>query len=221
MGRSKQRGGPSSPAEIMAAAAERRGDREFAERQSRKDPATWGVAEMLHLPTAANVNVVLGDNHDKVIAANRSDGFDLMHAAKGLTDDQHRASRRLFRAWCLRAGVRDRARPGLDVGKVDGGRRDPSSRVTDAMIQAGREIAFCLKFVGPVSAKVLEGQISPLVDEGRIIVWRVHVELATGEKNKDVQGGLLRTACENLRLAYEAWDDHCRDAADRLKLAAA
>jgi hypothetical protein len=48
--------------------------------------------------------------------------------------------------------------------------------VTDAMVDAGRRIAFKgdarLEGVGPGQRALLEGLISPMVDEGRIIAWR-------------------------------------------------
>jgi hypothetical protein len=182
-----------------------------AARQAERDPGQWGVsAEILQLPTSANVTVVQG-NHEKIIAANRSDPFDLMHAAGGLNDDQHRAARRLFRAWCFRAGVRDSDRSGMGLERIDGGRRDPSAMVTDAMVDAGRMVAFILKGVGPVNAKVLEYQIVPMIErDGGPTIWRWHLERATGEKERHAQGAILRQACENLRLVLDDWDEEVR-----------
>jgi hypothetical protein len=206
--RSRRRG-PSTPEAIAAAAALRRGEALRAERETRKDPAKWGLPQMLHLTTAANVNVVLG-NHARIVAANRSDAFDLLHGAGSLSDEEHRAARRLFRAWCFRAGVRDRDRAGLELEKIDGGRHDPSSMVTDAMIDAGTMIAFVLKGVGPVFAQLLTHQISPMVDEGRVVVWRAQVLAATGETDRNAQGAMLRQACKALVVVLADWDEEVR-----------
>jgi hypothetical protein len=211
MGRSRRRG-PSDPAEISRLNALKRGMAAAAERQARKTPEAWGVsAEILHLPTSGDVSLVRGAR-DRVIAANRSDPFDLLHAAGGLTDQQHAAARRLFRDWCLRAGVRDKDRQVLE--RIDGGRRDPSAMVTDAMVDAGRRIACAMKGdtarsicgIGPVNAKLLEALISPMVDEGRIIAWRGVVQRVTGETERHAQGAVVRQACENLAQHHEDYD---------------
>jgi hypothetical protein len=183
-----------------------------AERQVRKTPEAWGVsAEILHLPTSGDVSLVRGAR-DKVIAAKRSDPFDLLHAAGGLTDQQHAAARRLYRDWCLRAGVRDSDRQVLE--RIDGGRRDPSAMVTDAIVDAGKRIASAFKGdarlgipgVGPANAKLLEALISPMVDEGLIIAWRGTVQRVTGETERHAQGAVVRQACENLVQHHEAYD---------------
>lgn len=235
MGRGgRGRKGPSSPEEILAAAARRRGVAVEAERRVSRTPELWGVsAEIVRLPTAADVDVTTGAR-GAIVAANRSDPFDLLHRADGLSDDQHRAARRLFRDWCLRAGVRDRERLALE--RVDGARADPSDLVSASMVDAGRRIALALKggevrgrggvgtlgwvgSVGPVNARLLEALISPMVDDARIIAWRGVVERVTGETDKNIQGGLVRQACEALRLVY--WDiDELRRAereADRIE----
>lgn len=204
MPKSSSRRGPSPPRVITASASDR------------QLPSTWGVrAEILNLETSADVDLVHG-NQNQVLAAKRSDPFDLLHAAGGLDDGQHIAARRLFRDWCLRAGVKDREH--LVLERIDGGRLDPSSMVTDAMVDAGRRLAAALKGdprnnlqgVGPVNAKLFEALISPMVDEGRIIAWRGVVQRVTGETERHVQGGLVRQACEALRLVYESADELAR-----------
>ena len=210
MSRSRGRNQPSDPDEILRRNAAARAEARAAER----DPTTWRVsAELIALPTSADVQIVRGAR-EKILAANRSDPFDLLLGAGGLTDEQHRAARRLFRDCCLRAGVRDRER-GTLLERIDGGRRDPSSLVTDAMVDAGRRIAAAFKGdprrglqgIGPVNAKLLEALISPMVDEGRIIAWRGVVQRVTGENDRNAQGAMVRQACESLRLVYDETDE--------------
>ena len=211
MSRSRVGRRPADPDEILRRAAEERAQR----RRDEKDPATWRVsAELIQLPTSADVAIVRGAR-EKILAARRSDPFDLLHGAKGgLSDEQHRAARRLFRDWCLRSGVRDHDR-GATLERIDGGRRDPSALVTDAMVDAGRRISAALKGdarrglqgVGPVNARLLEALISTMVDEGRIIAWRGVVERVSGERDRNVQGAMVRQACEALRLVYEETDE--------------
>lgn len=232
MSRNRGRKGPSDPQAIVAANALKRGMAAQAERRAAKTPALWGVSAEIHqLHTSADVAVVRGARQ-AVIAARRSDPFDLLHAAisvgkdgverRGLTDEQHAAARRLFRDWCLRAGVRDGDRDELAFERVDGS-RDPSVMVTDAMVDAGRRIALVLKGgqvrgrdglllghapgVGPVNARILEALISPMVDEGRIIAWRGVIERVAGETERHAQGAIVRQACENLRLVHDEIDE--------------
>lgn len=210
MGRSRGRNKPSDPDAILQRNAAGRA----AARAAERDPASWRIsAELIQLPTSADVTIVRGVN-EKILTANRSDPFDLLLAAGGLTAEQHRASRRLFRDWCLRAGVRDRDR-GAVLERIDGGRRDPSALVTNAMVDAGRRIAAALKGdagrgiqgIGPVNARLLEALISPMVDEGRIIAWRGVVERVTGERDRNAQGAMVRQACESLRMVYDETDE--------------
>jgi hypothetical protein len=209
MGKVRARSGPTDPQVIQ----ERRALERAQERLAQRQPGNWGVsADILHLPTAANVDLVF-DQRGKVLHANRSDPFDLLYAnvvtlpgggeRRGLSEGQHRAARRLFRLWCLRAGVQDSERPSLPE-KIDGGRSDPSGRINQVMIDAGGTIAAALRFVGPVNARILGGLISPIVDQGVVLVWRAVLERVTGEKDRNAQGALVRQACEALRLFFKA-----------------
>lgn len=211
-GKNSGRPGPSDPAAIAA----RRAAERLEARQAERDPSRWGVnVEALALPTAANTNIAIGNDRSRIVSARRSDGFDLLYAGKGLSQQQHLAARRLFRDYCTRGGVRDAVRPGLDAGKVDNaGRWDLSDRISQAQLDAGQRIQFVLRGVGPVNARILNGQIAPVVDEGReVLVWRAALQAATGEANKDAQGALLRQACESARLMYDLWDVMHRRAA--------
>jgi hypothetical protein len=205
MTKRKGRKGPMSPAEILARNAAARGQLAQRERLVRRTPAEWGVsAEIVALPTAEDVTVRVG-NRGRVVAAKRSDPFDLLHAGGGLDDDQHRASRRLFRDWCLRAGVRDQERQVLD--RVDGQFNPTAGLVSDAMIDAAKRIEEAMRGVGQVNAKIFAALIEPMVVQGAIIAWRGTIERVTGETERHVQGAMVRQACEALRLHYIEADD--------------
>lgn len=191
-------------AQARQAAAERSADVAQIARQVERTPGLWGISDnVVRLPTSADVDMVVGDR-GKILAAKRSDPFDLLHAAGGLSDAQHRAARRLFRLWCLRAGVQDSDRDCLPE-KIDGGGADPAGRINQVMIDAGRTIAELMRGVGPVNAKLLTALISPMVDHGQVIAWRGAVERATGESHRTTQGALVRQACEALAIIYAAW----------------
>lgn len=201
-----KRRGPMSPEQILARNALARGRALQEDRRVRRTPEEWGVsATIVALPTSEDVTLRTG-NRGRVVAAKRSDAFDLLHAGDGLNDDQHRASRRLFRDWCLRAGVRDHERLVLD--RVDGGNFNPTAGlVSDAMIDAAKRIEDALKGVGPVNAKIFVALIEPMVVQGAVIAWRGTIERVTGETERHVQGAMVRQACEALRLHYVAWDE--------------
>lgn len=191
---------------------QRRAEAQAKVRAQDRDPQTWGVsAQIVRLPTAADVAVVT-DAGGAVLRAWRSDPFDLLLAAGGLDEEQHRAARRLMRDWCIRQGIRDAERQALE--RVDGGRPDPTALINDAMVDAGRRIQVAMRGdtargitgVGPVNQRLLDALISPMVTEGRTGVWRHWVEQATGVTNKDAQGPLVRMACEALRLVYAEVD---------------
>jgi hypothetical protein len=202
MASGRGRARPSSPAEIQERAAQARA----AARAAERDPASWGVnAEVLQLPTAGDV-AARSNDRGRVVTAKRSDPFDLLLAGGGLSFEQHRAARRLMRDWCIAAGVRDAPRP--DVGPVDGDGLVGPQEVTQAMIDAGRRRDIALAAAGPVSGRVLKALMTGLVDECRIIAWRGVVQRETGETDKNVQGAMVRQACENLRLHYDALRAH-------------
>lgn len=200
-----KRKGPMSPEQILARNALARGRALQEDRRVRRTPEEWGVsAEIVALPTAEDVTVRTG-NRGRVVAAKRSDAFDLLHAGGGLDDDQHRASRRLFRDWCLRHGVRDHERLVLD--RVDGQFNPTAGLVSDAMIDAAKRIEDAMRGVGRVNVRIFEALIEPMVVQGVVIAWRGTIARVTGETERHVQGAMVRQACEALRLHYIAWDE--------------
>lgn len=181
------------------AAAEAAGDAAHAERIRARTPSEWGVlGEIQQLPSSANVTVVK-DMRARVIHAKRSDAFDLLHAAGGLSDAEHQAARRLFRDFALRAGVKDHD-PRLD-------RDDNSSARSpiDYMIEAGSRVEEALGWTGPASARVLRALIEPLM-RGEVRVWRVIVQEETGKSDRHAQGSIVQQACANLAAVYELID---------------
>lgn len=202
-------GAPSDPQEIMERAAARRAQARSADR----DPANWGIAaDTYQLPAHQDVEVRV-DEDQRRVRAHRSDPFDLLLAAGGLTPFQHRAARRLMRDWCIASGVRDEERP--ELGKIDGGRSGPQE-IAQAAIDADTRRAAALKAIGPVNARLMSNFMRRLVDEAGVMVWRAVVEHLTAEKDRNVQGALVRQACENLVLHYEAEDTRRRIRQDNL-----
>lgn len=200
-----KRKGPMSPEQILARNALARGRALQEDRRVRRTPEEWGVsATIVALPTSDDVTLRQG-NRGRVVAAKRSDPFDLLHAGKGLDDDQYRAARRLFRDWCLMNGVRDHERLVLD--RVDGQFNPTAGLVSDAMIDASKRIEKAQKGVGQVNAKIFTALIKPMVEQGAVIAWRGTIERVTGETERHVQGAMVRQACEALRLHYQLLDD--------------
>lgn len=203
MSRKAGRVGPSDPQDILRRNAELRA----AARRIDKTPSLWGVSAEIHvLPTASDVELN-HDNTGRVVGARRrSDPFELLYAAGGLSDGQHRAADRLFRDWALRSGVRDYDLFTLDE-KVEG--RGPGGGLTQSMVDAGRRIAVAMSGVGPVNAKLLQALIEPFV-RGEVRAWRGIVERVTGETHRNSQGTVVRQACEALRLVYQHQDEVAR-----------
>ncbi len=198
MSRRRGRNRPSSPQEIAARRAEARADAAAEDRRVSRTPGEWGIsADIVALPSSCDVDVIAG-NRGRLIHAKRSDPFDLLHSGGGLSDHQHMAARRLFRDWCLRAGVRDHERRVME--KVDETAR--IGLVNDAMIDAAKRIEAALSSIGIENSRILRALIAPMVDSGAVIVWRGTVQRITGETERHAQGSVVRRACENLRLHY-------------------
>jgi hypothetical protein len=197
MPRRSKRRGPSTPEEIAARAALRRGQIAAAEREGRRNPAMWGIAQKLaKTPANEDMEIVLG-HAGKVKAARRSDAFTLVD----MSGEQRAAARRYERDWMIRAGVRIDDPP-MVVESSPG--LAPGQATTQRMIDAGHRIEDVHREVGRLDAKLLIHLMESVVMRGEVRVWRVLVQQATGETDRHVQGARVRQACENLRLAYEA-----------------
>lgn len=205
MSRRRGRVGPADPQDILARNAQARA----AERAKAANPGEWGVSAEIHvLPTAAEVETVL-DNRGRVLAAKRSDPYDLLHNRGNLSDEQHRASRRLFRDMALAAGVRD-GPPWIHAEKIDFHGGDPGAP-TQIMLDASKRAQFAMGGVGPANARLLKAINEPMI-AGETRAWRGIVQRITGEKDQNAHGALVRQACENLVMVYRAIDDRVRAA---------
>jgi hypothetical protein len=190
------------------AAAERRrqsrltreGEARAQDKSDRIRPETWGVAaHALSLPANQDVAAVR-DHRGRVINAHRTDVFERLHARGGLSDAQLAAARRLETDMCLRARLFRQADPYLLVdcrGGVEG--------ATQLMIEAGERVERALAAIGPRQAVMLRALIEPGV-HGRPVAWREVVARETAETNPHVQAAMVRCACDNLALAYQALD---------------
>jgi hypothetical protein len=197
-----RRGKPTDPAVIAARSAARRAERAAAEALAARNPANWGVApELIHLESANDVDIVRGARGRIISARRRSDAFELLRQAGGLTVPQHQASERYYKDWLASAGIQ--SRDTLNLDRIDGGRHDG---ISQGAIDAGKRLAEAHGRVGPAVARLMAGLVEPWVMRGEIRVWRVVVQQLTGETERHSQAGQVRLACENLRLAYDEID---------------
>jgi hypothetical protein len=124
--------------------------------------------------------------------ARRMDAFDALQ--DGMHPGAFDAARRLERDMRIRRGEHDRGRPSMRVDS-DGGRDR-----TDQAIEAGERVDAVLAKIGERDAWLLSELIYP--STGR--AWRETVAYVTGESHAHAQGAVVRSACENLRIGYEA-----------------
>lgn len=206
MARRSKRTRPSSPAEILARNALRRGEQAANERRSRRDPARWGLPEGLQLLPANEDLSVVNDPHRKgrILRARRSDAFSLV----SMSEEQERAAARYFRDWMERVGVNvDGEERMQDLSKIDNSPGlAPGQHHNQRMLDAAGRVAEAHAEVGRASARLLEALVEPLAMRGEIRVWRVVVKVVTGETERHAQAARVRQACEDLHLAYEAVD---------------
>ena len=127
--------------------------------------------------------------------ARRTDVFDALK--DGMTAGSYDAARRLERDMALRAGENGRG-PNLDRVDCDG-QRDR----TDAMLLAGQRIDGVLALLGDREGWLLTELILPVVTRP---TWRQTVAHITGESHAHAQAAVVRSACENLRDAYQRYD---------------
>jgi len=181
----------------------------LAEREARK-------AQIIALK-AQGVRVV-HDNEYRIIAAHRLDVFSLLHSRKGpqedgkpgkaaLTDQQLRAARRLENLIAIAYG---HERPELTMDRVDKATATASEQITQAMIDASRLLQIVLSKCGRRDAELLCALMSGTnarLGSG----WRDTVQRVTGEVNDKAQAAVVRSACENLGLAWRELDYAARE----------
>ena len=180
-----------------------------AERADAANPERWGVAaNALALP--ANRSVEAGrDGRGRVAHAHRTDVFERLHERGSLSDGQLAAVRRLEQDIGLRAGL---FRPPAALVKVDAQARVEGA--TQRMLEAGRRVDSALAASGPRCALLLRALVEPGVLKGAAVDWREVTARETAETNPHAQAARVRTACDNLMLAYQAID-HTRRASPR------
>jgi ribosomal protein L25 (general stress protein Ctc) len=181
----------------------------LAEREARK-------AQIIALK-AQGVRVV-HDNEYRIIAAHRLDVFSLLHSRKGpqedgkpgkaaLTDQQLRAARRLENLIAIAYG---HERPEISMDRVDKATATASEQITQAMIDASRLLQIVLSKCGRRDAELLCALMSGTnarLGSG----WRDTVERITDESRKEAQAAVIRAACQNLVLAWQALDYAARE----------
>ena len=181
----------------------------LAEREARK-------AQIIALK-AQGVRVV-HDNEYRIIAAHRLDVFSLLHSRKGpqedgkpgkaaLTDQQLAAARRLENLIAIAYG---HERPEISMDRVDKATATASEQITQAMIDASRLLQIVLSKCGRRDAELLCALMSGTnarLGSG----WRDTVERITDESRKEAQAAVIRAACQNLVLAWQALDYAARE----------
>jgi hypothetical protein len=181
----------------------------LADREARK-------AQIIALK-AQGVRVV-HDAEYRIIAAHRLDVFSLLHSRKGpqedgkpgkaaLTDQQLQAVRRLENLIAIAYG---HERPEISMDRVDKATATASEQITQAMIDASRLLQIVLSKCGRRDAELLCALMSGTnarLGSG----WRDTVERITDESRKEAQAAVIRAACQNLVLAWQALDYAARE----------
>lgn len=182
------------------------------QRRVAQTPSLWGVSpELQDLATSAETVEVFHDptRRGRIVHAKRSDVFSLID----MTPFQLQASQRYWRDWCHRAGVMtEDPRPRLDERVDHSPGLSPGQTLTQQMIDAGKRLDEAHGEIGRGDAQLLRALVEPLVMLGEIRVWRVVVLKVTGESERHAQAARVRSAVENLRLAYEVIDERERKA---------
>ncbi len=199
MGKTSAR--PFNPAAGMAARLSRLEAASAVERADAPHPERWGVpAAALELAAHSDVAAVR-DGRGRVSHAHRTDVFERLHERGSLSEGQLAAVRRLERDMGLRAGL---FRPPSDLVKVDAQARTEGA--SQRMLEAGARVETALGATGPRCALLLRALVEPAVLKGASVDWRDAVARETGEHNPHAQAARVRTACDNLMLAYLAGD---------------
>lgn len=149
-------------------------------------------------------------NHDeqfRIIGAHRPDVFSLLLSRKAITDVQFYAARRLEGAHALAYG---HEKPEQTMDRVQSSTAGaPGQNVSQAMIDASAELATVYDTMGEQNAAIMQALIR---EQSAILTrWRDTVKRITGEANDKAQAALIRSACENLALAWRKLDYRARE----------
>lgn len=151
---------------------------------------------------------VTHDEQGRIINARRPDVFALLHERKALTDPQLIAVRRLE---TLIATAYGHERPEQSLDRVDRSSQGaPGQNITTAMIDASRDLRTIMREVGFTNARLLNAILDPKIKSDPR-EWRKTVSDTTGEARHEVQAAMIRSACENLALAFQAFDYGARE----------
>lgn len=166
------------------------------ERMAAKNPENWGVnTSAINLPANEDLE---GRTVGKSLFAHRTSWIDRL-LVKG--SPEQIGADRLSKLIATRKGEGDRPEGGPSgVGSKD--------LVNDKMIQAAKEIERVLERVGSADRRLLVELIDPTVIYTTAAQqWAVTVGVLTGEKHKNGQAAVVRSACRNLAEAF-VWVDH-------------
>jgi hypothetical protein len=192
---------PADPQAINYEAALRRGASAQAKRHASATPAVWGVSPQLRaLPSQKTVQ--LDVRHGQVLAARRSDAFELLKASLGAA--KYAASQRYLKDGLIRAGV-NTSRETWRPTPIDDDAGRPGYSVSQAVIDAGGRIEAVHARIGRLDLVLLR-VLAAATLTGEVRPWRWLVEQETGVADRHGQGAVVCHVCENLRLAYAEID---------------
>ena len=182
----KSKSKPKTPEQIAA---------EKLARRARDFEAVGLHPEAAALPAHDDVEARRQDQKHAA-GARRVDVLDALK--EGMQPGAYDAARRLEHDMLLRRGEGDRGRA---MARVDcEGRGDR----TDEMIAAAERIEAVLSRIGDRDAFLLSELLDPS-PAARLArpTWRAAVAYVTGETHTHAQAAVVRSACANLRAAYE------------------
>lgn len=146
------------------------------------------------------------DEQYRIIGASRVDVFGELHKRKSLSDTHLIAAKRLEVLIGVAYGHEQPDRGERVDGNANIG--PPGQKIGDTMIDAMGIYRGLMKEVGFTNARLLRGLLEP-VDVAQD--WRKTVLDVTREARSEVQSAMIRTACENLALAWQAFDYRARE----------
>ena len=148
------------------------------------------------------------DEQYRIIGAFRVDVFSLLHERKALTDPQLIAVRRLEVLIGVAYG-HEKPEQGERVDTSSQGA--PGQNVSQTMIDAHADLRSVMREIGITNARLLNALLAPTEGPAALTRWRKTVSDVTREGRPEVQSAMIRTACENLALAWQSFDYRARE----------
>lgn len=147
-----------------------------------------------------------------IIVAQRLDVFALLHSRKALTDVQLYAVRRLEEKHAIAHG---HLKPEQSLDRVQSSCEGaPGQNVTQSMLDAHEELVTLYRETGHKNALLLNALIGG--DDAAVLTrWRDTVQRVTGETGEGTHAALIRLACDNLAMAWQALDYRARERKER------